>query len=140
MKKTKEIAELFFSEMDRVAKGEIRKDVIVALSQCTDSLVKLARLEMDYAVQNWASNKPEIPWLNSSAETKQLSAPPATAKAEFKPQSKIVKGQQIEKQLFDAREQLKSATGTMRTILTDKIKHFESSLGRAELSEFVDKE
>lgn len=125
MKTTKEIAEILFEEIDRVAKGEIRKDVIVALSQCTDSLVKLARLEMDYAVQNWADNKPTIPWLNGCKEAKHIALPP-------EPQSTSVKGQQIEKQLFDAREQLKTAKGTMQSILTDKIKHLEVSLVRVE--------
>ncbi len=65
MKTTKEIAELFCAELDRVAKGEVRKDVIKALDQCSSSLIKLARLEMDFAFRNWTSQPPTIPWISS---------------------------------------------------------------------------
>ena len=67
MKTTKEIAEIFCAEIEKVAKGEIRKDVIIALEKCTNSLVKLARLEIDYAKLDWKpDDAPTIPWLSSN--------------------------------------------------------------------------
>lgn len=79
MKTTKEIAELFCNELDRAAKGEVRKDVIVALEKCSNSMIKLARLEMDFAFRNWGEQPPNVPWIASKPMT--LPAPVETSAA-----------------------------------------------------------
>lgn len=65
MKTTKDIAELFCAELDRAVKGEVRKDVIAALEKCSNSLIRLARLEMDFAFRNWGEQPPSVPWIAS---------------------------------------------------------------------------
>lgn len=75
MKTTKDIAELFSQEIERISKGEIRKDVIEGLEKCSNAMISLARLEMDYAWKEWETIRPNVPWLSSHTESK-LKSPP----------------------------------------------------------------
>lgn len=68
MKTTKDIAELFSAEIERIAKGEVRQDVILGLERCSNSLIKLARLEMDFAWKNWENQQPNVPWLSTKSK------------------------------------------------------------------------
>lgn len=83
MKTTKDIAELFSDEIERIAQGEIRKDVISGLERCSNALVKLARLEMDYAWKAWDDQKPEVPWLGTASKRESDQTP---KKIQDKPQ------------------------------------------------------
>lgn len=73
MKTTKDIAEIFNKEIELIAKGEVRKDVITGLEKCTNSLIKLARLEMDFAWKNWEQQKPNVPWIATQAVARKES-------------------------------------------------------------------
>lgn len=135
MKTTKDIVEIFCGEIDRIAKGEVRKDVITALEKCSNSLVKLARLEMDFAFRNWGEQPPTIPWMASKvqADAQTVVEPPPKPTQELATvEARTSRGQHIEKEIKNAQKELKTATGTMKTILTDKINLLRNKLERAE--------
>lgn len=77
MKTTKDLAEMMFAELDRVSRGEVRKEVIAATTKLMDGLVKLARLEMDHSFRIYGDRQPDVPWLASrNAEAEASAAPP----------------------------------------------------------------
>jgi hypothetical protein len=135
MKTTKDIAEMFSAEIDRIAKGEVRTNIIRGLSECSEQMIKLARLEMDFAFRNWGEQPPSIPWISS----KPLLAlpeprPPRQIEkaAAHTPTATTSRGQQIEKEIVAAQKQLATASHTMKGILTDKINLLQNKLERAE--------
>ena len=142
MKTTKEIAELFSSEIDRIAKGEVRTNIIRGLSECTDQMIKLARLEMDFAFRNWGEQPPNVPWITTKPMVKEIEEPHAIVKTtplnlnvgtgRNLNHASTSRGQQIEKEIENAQKQLRTATGAMKTILTDKINLLQNKLERAE--------
>jgi hypothetical protein len=135
MKTTKDIAEIFCSEIDRISKGEIRKDVITALEKCSNSLVKLARLEMDFAFRNWGEQPPAIPWL----ATKAINAIPAELPEHLPPsQAATTRVKQLEEEIANVQKQLKTATPTMKTILKDKMTLLQSKLARVDAQQAVE--
>lgn len=135
MKSTRQIAEIICAEIDRIAKGEVRNETVDALDKCTNSLIKLARLEMDFAARNFGANKPLIPLLVSNGDPEPkatLPPPPAPAPVVEVLKSTTAQGQQIEKQIMDCQKQIKAANGTMKTVLADKIKLLQNKLERVE--------
>ena len=132
MKTTKEIAELFCAELDRAAKGEVRNDVVGVMEKCANGLIKLARLEMDFAFRNWGEQPPSIPWIATKSVIAVPSLPVPPKEPQWNPTAKTSRGQQIEKEILNAKKQLESASGAMEQILTDKIKLLQNKLERAE--------
>lgn len=130
MKTTKDIAELFFAELERAAKGDVRKEVIGAMEKCSNSLIKLARLEMDFAFRNWGDQPPQVSWITTRPLGAMRELP--TENQLPIPKASTARGQQIEKEIENARKQLTTANGTMKTILTDKINLLQNKLERAE--------
>ena len=151
MKTTKEMAELFSAEMDKIATGEVRKDVICGLEKCANALVKLARLEMDYAWKNWEGTKPSVPWVASSllpVSSQEPAAPPSATAAEAPAPNRVtVKPKAVSQRIEDLKREMAAATAelanpktsaTMRQILQDKVQawsnkiaFFENTKGKA---------
>ncbi len=132
MKTTKEIAELFCAELEHIAKtGEVRSSRIRGLGECSDALIKLARLEMDFAFRNWGEQPPSIPWM-ATKPMLALAVPPEKPEPRNTPTASTSRGQQLEKEIENAQKQLKTANATMKTILTDKINLLQNKLERAE--------
>lgn len=130
MKTTKEIAELFCDEMDRLAKGEVRIGVITGLDKCSNALVKLARLEMDYAWKDWDGGKPEVPWVSSSlmeGKTKRLPEPPPPAKPKSVTSGRIA---DLEREIEAAKSELANPNtrNTMRLILENKVQKWQDKI------------
>ena len=110
-------------------KADARQADVVCKS--VDSIIKLARLQIELCEIDWAASD-EKPLIEMEPNLKAIASPPPIVMDKFKPTADSVKGQQIERNLFDARQQLLKATPTMQKILNDKIKHLEISLARAE--------
>jgi hypothetical protein len=143
MKTTKDIADLFSSEIERIAKGEVRKDVILGLERCSNALIKLARLEMDFAWKNWENQQPNVPWLSTKAKDapKQIAVerePEPTHNSEPVPAPRVrlaagamsSRITDLEEQVIAANKELHNpATSvTNRTILQDKIQAWQDKI------------
>jgi len=121
MKTTKDIAELFTAEIERIAKGEVRKDVIGGLERCSNALIKLARLEMDFAWKDWDVQAPNVPWLSTKSRE------PAVIGNGQLPSTRI---KALCAEIENCQKQMVKATPTMKAILEDKIKAFQAKLDR----------
>lgn len=135
MKTTKDIATILFEEIERVSKGEVRKDVIAGITKLTDGLVKLARLEMDFSFRNYGEQQPDVPWIASRpalvCETVKSESPiPLPA-----PKATTKRGQDIEKQIEVTQAKLRASdcTPALKRILDDKLKLLQNQLERAEI-------
>lgn len=127
MKTTKDIAELFTQEIDRIAKGDVRKEVITGLEKCSNALIKLARLEMDFAWKAWENQQPNVPWLATQALP---STPPVKPAIKEGAEPVSVRRQSLLKTMEECQKQLRNATPTMETILNDKIEVLQGKLSR----------
>jgi hypothetical protein len=127
MKTTKEIAELFCDELDRLAKGEVRIGVITGLDKCANALVKLARLEMDYAWRDWSERGPAVPWVASSLVEKPKQLPEPIAKPKSVMSGRIA---DLEREIEAAKSELANPNtrDTMRIILEDKVQKWEDKI------------
>ena len=146
MKTTKEIAELFCAELDRIGAGKVRKDVIAGLERCSNAMVKLARSEMDYAWKNWDGNKPCVPWVASSVNVERTLKAPQLEKAAEEartiketaseydvrvvPKAVSVRIQDLQKEIDAAEAELKDpkSTATIKRILQDKIQSWTNKI------------
>lgn len=126
MKTTKEIAQLFCDEIERIGKGEVRKDVISGLEKCAGSLIKLARLEMDFAWRNWENQKPNVPWLSTAASSPELPDNSKPNNGDTDTPSK--RRQDILNSITQAQKEMKKATPTLKAILEDKIRKLMDKL------------
>lgn len=141
MKTTKDIAELFSAEIDRIGKGEVRTTVIAGLEKCSNAMIKLARLEMEYAWKDWGARPPNVPWIASSAgptavesphrsEPLKVSAesPAPRVKASKDGVSERVNELEAEIEKAKAALELKDCTSTLRAILQDKIQKWQDKI------------
>lgn len=124
MKSTKEIAELFSQEIERIAKGDVRLLVIKGLDRCTNAMIKLARLEMDFQSQK---DQTQAHWFNGTGG--QL--PEKGIRSESDQNLNRIRNTKLnhlEKQIDAAKKQLSSESNpTMRETITKKLKHFEDA-------------
>jgi hypothetical protein len=140
VKTTKEIAELFCDELDRIAKGEVRISVITGLDKCSNALVKLARLEMDYAWKDWDGNKPEVPWVASSlmrAKTvESVKGKELIARVHASPEGVTSRVADLEREIEAAEKEAANpkTTMTMKRILewNDRIAFLTATKGKTE--------
>lgn len=134
MKTTKEIAELFCAELDRLAKGEVRIGVITGLDKCSNALVKLARLEMDYAWRDWSERAPAVPWVSSSlAKPKPVEAvkeQKLIPRVHASPDGVSSRITDLEKEIEAAQKEMANpkTTTTMRHILEDKVQKWTDKI------------
>ena len=129
MKTTKDLAEISTQEIERISKGEVRKDVIQGLDQCCNALIKLARLEMDYAWRDWNGRAPNVPWMATKAidvQQEPHSAQQITPSVQLSTQSR-----DLATQVEATKQQLKTASGTMKQILTDKLVQLSEKYNRS---------
>lgn len=132
MKTTKELAELIGKEVELIAKGEVRKDVITGLERCSNTLIKLARLEMDFAWKNWENQQPNVPWLSTKARAAVVEEPEDEPEPEPEPSPTSNRIRDLEKQMDEVNDKLKAnPSATMRKILNDKLTNLTISHSRA---------
>ncbi len=133
MKTTKDIAELLSAEIERIGKGEVRKDVITGLERCSNALIKLARLEMDFAWRDWSLQPPSVPWLSTHAKNghaaRALPAPSEETSSTTEDAVKMTTRQRdLSNQIVDCQKQMKGAGPTLKAILKDKITNLMQKL------------
>lgn len=130
MKTTKDIAEMFSLEIERISRGEVRLEVIGGLERCSNAMIKLARLEMEYAWRDWGASPPSVPWVASSGGG-VMGLPDIADGKRVRASSDGIAQRvgDLEQQIKGAQKELDNhPTETMRGILKDKIRKWQDKI------------
>lgn len=123
MKNAKELATALLAAAEQAANGKANIEQIGALCQCSDALVRLARLQLDAT----AWKKPLL-WLEVDGEVVHEASPEPTVP----PRSGSVSArvQDLEREIAAAEVQKLSSqtSATMRRILEEKIQKWQEKI------------
>jgi hypothetical protein len=120
---SKDLASALLSAASAAASGNANAEQVSILCQCTDAIVKLARLEIE--AQRYDPHP--VPWLNQNEPqiTRRIESEPTPPPPPVPTSLRI---QDIESAIQTAQKQLKSASKTEALILEDKIQQWQDRI------------